>query len=75
LRSVSRVIRSQILKSKELILNEARHMNGFHGSSHETEKYGKRLDKEEKIELRGYIARLTAYILYSFIFFCPVDLY
>lgn len=65
------VIRSQVLKSKELILHEAREMNGFMDLLMKQRNTGSGWDRTEKVQLRGYLARLALYIPILLIFLLP----
>lgn len=66
-----RIIRSQVLKSKELILHEAREMSGFMDLLMKQRNTGNGWDRAEKTQLRRYIARLVLYIPVLLIFLLP----
>lgn len=66
-----RLIRSQILKSKELILHEAREMNGFMDLLMKQRNTGCSWERAEKTQLRRYLARLALYIPILLIFLLP----
>lgn len=65
------LIRSQILKSKELILGEAREMQGFMDLLMKQRNTGSCWTKVEKALLKRYIARLASYVPVLFVFLLP----
>lgn len=64
-------IKSRIVKSKELILNEAREIQGFMDILMKERNTGSGWTKTEKAQLKRYIARLAAYVPVLFIFLLP----
>lgn len=65
------LIRSQIVKSKELILNEAREIQGFMDLLMKQRNTGSGWTKAEKAQLKRYIARLATYVPVLFVFLLP----
>jgi hypothetical protein len=65
------LIRSQILKSKELILNEAKEIHGFMDLLMKQRNTGSGWTRAEKTQLKRYIARLAAYIPVLIVFLLP----
>jgi hypothetical protein len=65
------VIRSQVLKSKELILHEAREMSGFMDLLMKERNTGGGWDRAERVQLRRYLARLALYIPILLVFLLP----
>jgi hypothetical protein len=65
------LIRSRILKSKELILNEAKEMQGFMDLLMKQRNTGVGWTKTEKIQLKRYLARLALYVPVLIIFLLP----
>jgi hypothetical protein len=64
-------IKSQILKSKELILNEAKEVHGFMDLLMIQRNTGSGWTGAEKVQLKRYIARLAAYIPILIVFLLP----
>lgn len=67
----SGVIRSQILKSKELILNEARNIHGFMDLLMKQRNTGDHWTRAEKVQLKRYLWHLAACIPVLFVFLLP----
>lgn len=65
------LIRSRILRSKELILSEAREMQGFMDLLMKQRNTGSRWTKGEKVQLKRYIWRLASYVPVLFVFLLP----
>lgn len=65
------LIRTRILRSKELILGDARAMQGFMDLLMKQRNTGSRWTKDEKVQLRRYIGRLASYVPILFVFLLP----
>jgi hypothetical protein len=65
------LIRSQIVKSKEMILNEAREIQGFMDLLMKQRNTESGWTKAEKAQLKRYIARLATYVPILVIFLLP----
>lgn len=65
------MIRSQIVKSKEMILNEAREIHGFMDLLMKQRNTGCGWTKAEKIQLKRYLTRLATYVPILFVFLLP----
>ncbi len=68
---IKRLIKSHLIKNKDLILNEARHMNGFMSLLMKQRNTGVRWTRAEKAQMKGYLKRLWLYIPVLFVFLLP----
>ena len=65
------LIRSRILRSKELILSEARGIQGFMDLLMKQRNTRSRWTKDEKVQLKQYMGRLASYVPVFFVFLLP----
>lgn len=65
------LIKSRILRSKELILNEAREIHGFMDLLMKQRNTGTGWTKTEKAQLKRYLTRIAAYVPILFVFLLP----
>ena len=65
------LIRSRILRSKELILSEARGIQGFMDLLMKQRNTGSRWTKDEKAQLKRHLGRLASYVPVLFVFLLP----
>ncbi len=70
-KAIPRFIRSHIGKHKDLILGEARHMDGFFRLLMKQRNTGAKWTASEKAQLRRYIRRLVSYAPVLLVFLLP----
>jgi|WetSurMetagenome_2_1015567.scaffolds.fasta_scaffold875621_2 hypothetical protein len=68
---IKNLIKSHLLKNRELILNETRHVNGFMNLLMKQRNTGAKWTKAEKSQLRLYLKRIWLYIPVLFVFLLP----
>jgi hypothetical protein len=61
-RAIAQLIKSQIRKNRELILSEARQIEGFMGLLMKQRNTGEKWTLRERMELKEQIRRLAGYI-------------
>ena len=69
--AISDFVRSQIKKNKDLILNEARHAEGFMHLLMKQRNTGEKWSLRERVQLKGHIRRLAGYIPVFCVFLLP----
>jgi hypothetical protein len=69
--AISDVVRSQISKNRDLILNEARHAGDFMRLLMKQRNTGEKWSFRERARLRGHLRRLAGYVPILCIFLLP----
>ena len=72
---IGRIIKSQIRKNKELILGEARQMDGFVQLLMKQRNTGTKWTHTEKAQLKRYLSRLVIYAPILCIFLLPAGFF
>jgi hypothetical protein len=70
-RMISNMVSSQIQKNRDLILNEARHIEGFMRLLMKQRNTGEKWSLRERLQLKEHIRRLVGYIPILCIFLLP----
>jgi hypothetical protein len=68
---IKNFIKSHLIKNRDLILTETRHVNGFMNLFMKQRNTGVKWTKAEKNQLKNYLKRIWLYIPVLFVFLLP----
>jgi hypothetical protein len=68
---MQRLLQAQLKKNTRLLVNEAKHADGFMRLLMKHRNTGDGWTREERCELKGYLRRFAAYVPVLFVFLLP----